>query len=958
MKNILTTLSLFLITLSFSQPKQSLQYNLNQEIPKDTTAVRGLLPNGLKYFIKENNRPKDVVYLHLIVKAGHLNEDEKQLGLAHLLEHMGFNGTKHFKKNKLVKYLESIGMKFGSDLNAHTGHYETVYKLKVPSKNLKKVEKAFQILEDWSHNMLLEEAAINQERPVVLEEFRGRLGSGNRITNKIVEFMYPNMPHSRYFGDEKLENIKRFKTEDLRRYYKEWYRPDLMGVIVVGDINPEFAEDQIKKHFSKLINPVNKKQITINDSVPYHKEPRVKVITDPETTRTSISLNFINLSPVKEEKTLIKHQRDLLASNMLFSMINNRLRELSNEKEPPFLGASVGLGSTISKYHHKFYIGAASHEADVQKALKHLMITLEQVKRYGFVKEELDRVKKDILANNEAFLSDKDNWYSKNYLNYLKQEFFDDWVLFSKDWYYAYNKSIVPEITLKDVKDIFMSYYRKDNRVLLVTAPEKEGFVLPTKQALLSVIDKAETDSKITAYVPKKIGNQLVENLRTKGDIDLEEDYDKNIKKLELSNGATVFYKKTDFDKEQIKFKAFSYGGRSLLSNEENKSIGSLMSIVKSTGIGGYKHHELSKLLTGKKAKVSSYVANYDEGLKGSARAKDLETMFKLIYLNFTSINNDEETYLNIVKKIKEGIKNRKLKPATTFYNKIRELYNTGNPRYINMDKDRNLERFLDSIPYKNLYKAYTKRFDNAGDFKFLFIGDFDEAILKDYVKTYIASLPSVDEREEGKLSTYKNILSGERLEVYKGLEDKATLLIEFTKEAKHNLREKEALRLFGEVYQKRLRNRIREEKGGIYTLRANFKHIGRPYPRYYASVRFNCSPENIDALEEESLLVLEDLQKRGPTKKEVENVKKNWVLGREKVLEGNNFWLNHMYNKVYWKQTLGEGTGLEDYQEKLEQITPKYIKKVANKYVDKPSLIAKLLPEKKGEASNRIESK
>jgi len=655
----LTFFLLLIASYTFSQqnqPEIGIEYDLESEIPKDTTATRGELANGLKYFIKENDRPKKTVYIRLIVKAGHLKEDDKQLGLAHLVEHMGFNGTKNFKKNKLIKYLESIGMKFGTDLNASTGQYTTIYKLKVPSKDLKKVSKAFQVIEDWAHLMLLEEDAINAERPIIIEEFRKRLGSGNRISKELVNFLYPDMPHTRYFGDAKLENIKNFKTEDLRRYYKDWYRPNLMGVIVAGDIDSEFAENEIKKHFSKLENPVNEKSLVVRDSVSYHKETRVKIITDPENTRTGISLEFIDKRPIKEKRTLKKHQKNSIVRRMMLTMINRRLTELSNSNIPPFIGAGVGIRNTISPNHYKFSIGASSSEDGVHTALKQMVLELERVKRFGFTQEELDSVKKDLLASNESFLESVDDWYSNSYLRLLQQEFLNDWVLYDKNWKYNFNKAIIPQINLEDVKKQFLKYYHKDNRVIILTAPEKEDLVLPTEKELLNIVKESELDTEITAYVPKELGNQLIENLRPKGSIVLEEDNIYNIKKLELSNGVKVYYKKTDFDKEQVKFKSFSYGGRSLLSDEENKSIAPFMSIVKSIGVGGYKRYELSKFLTGKKVKVSSFVSSYDEGLKGSARTRDLETMFKLIYLNHTNITKDKEAYLNIVNKIKRNI--------------------------------------------------------------------------------------------------------------------------------------------------------------------------------------------------------------------------------------------------------------------------------------------------------------
>ncbi len=943
-------LLLYISTIGFSQENNKLTYDLEDKIPKDTTAIRGELSNGLKYFIKENNRPKDVVHINLVVKVGHLQEDDNQQGLAHLLEHMGFNGTKNFKKDKLVKYLESIGMTFGADLNAYTNSYETVYKLKVPSSDLKKVNKAFQILEDWAHNMSLTDDAIDDERPVVLEEFRARLGSGNRVMTQVVNFTYEGMPQLRYFSDEKLVSIKNFKSSHIRRFYKDWYRPNLMGIIVSGDIDPTYAEAKIKKHFSKVVNPDNEKPLFVYDSVPYHKETRVKIITDPEKTTTSLSLDFININPIRRDETLMKHQKEEFLKTMMISMINKRLVELSNSSKPPFIGAGAGLRGTLSKYHGRFYIGASSSEEGILEALRALVIELERVKRFGFSEEELEQMKKNMLASNETFLENKDDWYSSSYLSLLEQEFKNDWVLYSKDWRYHFYKTVLPQITLDEVQSVFNFYYHEDNRVLVLTAPEKEDLILPTEADLLNVIEQVESDIEIEKYVSKVLDNQLIKDLKPKGSIVSEENHPYDIKELVLNNGAKVYYKKTDFDKESIRFKAFSYGGNSLLSDDDFVAVGQLMSIATVTGIGGYKNHELTKVLAGKKVSLSSFVSTYEEGFKGSARAKDLETLFKLIYLNFTSLNKDEQMYLSIIDKIKASTKNRKLSPSNLFYSEINKITQKGNSRYINMNEDDNLERLLDSVSYSDVYNKYTERFKNTGDFNFFFIGDFDEDILKNYAEVYLASLPSTDDREEYIVSSYKNIPEGEEIIVHKGLEDKATLLMSFITEAENETKEVNAIKIFGQIFKTKLRNQIREEKGGVYSISANLTHIDRPYKRYVADIKFNCSPDNIDVLQEESLKVLKAFLKEGPTKKEVASVKENWLLNRKKAIENNSFWFNYMYNKVYRKEKFND---INDYEKKLSEITPKYIKKIANKYIGEPSIIAKLLPEKKEEANN-----
>ncbi len=935
---------IMVFTFTIEAQKVSKNHALEDEIPKDTTATRGELKNGLKYYIKSNNKPKDVVYIRLVVKAGMMQEDKSQMGLAHLLEHMGFNGTKNFKKNKLVTYLESIGMTFGADINAHTGLEETVYKLQIPSKNKENLDTAFQIIEDWAHDMTLDDQAIDDERPVVVEEFRARSGKRQRINKSTSRFLYQGMPQLKYYSDDKIDNIKNFTPNHMRRFYTDWYRPNLMGVVVVGDIDVNYAQQRIEKHFSKLKNPENPKAIITHDTVPYHANTRVKIITDPEQTSTYVNLHILDKFPELEKSTTIKSEKKRIITSIMSRVVNNRLKELSNSNNPPFIHAGVGVVKTISSRHSQFYASVVTSETEIKKGLKQLILELERIKRFGITAIELERVKKSMLASNEAFLEQKDNWDSKKYLQLLEQEFKAQYVLYNKDWNYNFNKKTIQETTAKDVETMFAKYYRKDNRAIVFSTAKKDNVTLLTKQEFLETVAQAESSDAITAYTSKQIDANLIKNLNAKGSIVSQENLLHNIKKLVLSNGVEVYYKKTDFKKKAVSFSSFSYGGTSLQSNKEAVTIAPIMGITTTTGIGDYTPEELSKILSGKKVSVKPSVSTYKEGVSGFARAKDLETMFKLIYLNFTSRNKDEAKYLARVNKIKASIKNRALTPENAFAIAISDALNSGNPRYINTRKNDNLERLLDSVPYLKLHEYYSERFKNAGDFKFFFVGDFNEEVLKTHITTYLSSLPSTKERENFKLSSYKNILKNEKITVYAGLEDKATLLIRFNKEAKHMPKEEKALKIFGEIFKSRLRNRIREDQGGVYALNAQLKHVSKPYSKYTARITFNCSPKNIDMLEQETLKVLKTFLKEGPTKKEVESIKKSWILNREKGLETNNFWKNYMYNTIYKKKTFKP---LNNFKSSLKAITPKYIKKIANKYVEQPSFTAKLLPKK-----------
>ena len=939
-KTLFSVLTMLVFMLNAQEPPKI--YNLEAKIPIDTTVVRGELKNGLKYYIKQNNKPKNMVYIRLVVKAGVMQEDDKQMGLAHLLEHMGFNGTKNFKKNKLISYLESIGMSFGADLNAHTGLEETVYKLQVPSKNIKNVDTAFQIIEDWAHNMLLDTQEIDAERPVVLEEFRARKGSRQRVNKLAAKFIYAGMPQLKYFSDKKIDNIKNFMPKHMQRYYNSWYRPNLMGIVVAGDIDVNYAKQKIEAHFSSLTNPKNEKPIIKNDSVPYHANTRIKIITDPELTTTSISLRILDKHPDLEDRTRIKAQKKAIMLNTMASIINRRLKELSSSNTPPFISARVGVAPTISSKHYQFYAGVSTSDTDINKSLKALFLELERIKRFGITDLELERVKKSMLASNDTFLEQKNDWKSKKYLSILEQEYKSFGVLYNKSWLYKFKKDIIQQITKQDLERLYANYYRQDNRVVLVKTAAKSNVVLPTEQELQEVITQAETKPDLVAYIANTVNQELVKNIRPQGRIVKQENLLHNIQHFVLSNGMEVYCKKTDFNKKSVIFKSFSYGGKSLMSNQDAKTVAPIMGVTRATGAGGYKPEDMSKVLNGKKVSVKTVVSQYHEGVNGSARVKDLETMFKLIYLNFTSQNLDSLTYATRVNKIKTANKNRQLSPKSIFGNAINNAVNQGNPRYVNVNETNKLEQLLDSVPYSKLHKYYSSRFKNAGDFKFFIVGDFDTATLKTYIETYLASLPSTPQRENYKLHDFKSHLKNEKLTVRAGLENKATLLIRFNTYAKHIRKEEQALSIFGKIYKNRLRNKIREEQGGAYSVSAGLKHVPRPHSKYQAYVAFNCAPDNIETLEQESLKVLKLLLKHGPKEKEVASIKKNLILNREKALQTNRFWKNYMYKTIYNKKDF---KSLNNYKSSLDVLTVKYIKNTAKKYVKQPSLTVKLLP-------------
>lgn len=943
MKYILLLVSL-LSTLCYGQ-KVYYEVNNKIEIPKDSAVVRGTLKNGLQYYILKNNRPEKTVEMRLTIKVGSLQEEDDQLGLAHVLEHLLFNGTKNFPKHKIIEYLESIGLKFGADLNAHTGFDETVYKLSIPTGDIDKVNTAFQILEDWAHNALLEDEEIEAERGVVMEEYRLRLkGLTERIWNGAFDAFYKDTRERNRLPIGTEESILNFKPQRLRDFYTTWYRPNLMSIAIVGDIDIAYAEEKVKQHFSALENPENTVPLAQYDDKLFHTQKKVKIITDPELTSTGVQIGFLDAKKQAVDGALVSELRTNVVDDILMQMLNNRFQELSFKDNPPFLGAGAYRAGTLVTNLKSFSIGAGTAEGKVLEGVKGLYKELERAYRFGFTAIELENAKKNVLSKNESIFNKKDERYSKSLVNTLVAEFKQSWALNAVDWEYEFTKKTVPTISLQAVQNQLKAYYHKDNQNILILIPEKEGVKAPQETAVLATIRDVENDALLTAYQNKQLRTSLLEEQPQKGSVTSEETLDHKIHKMILSNGIELYYKNTDFDTDYVAFKSFSYGGTSLLSDVDAKGVANMLGYASSTGLGGFKPYEIQKVLSGKQVEVNSYVSEYDEGLYGTSKVTDIETLFQLIHLSFTAVNKDEATYNTVVDRSKEWLKNQLFNPKRVFQNAISNAYNKNNPRYINLFEDNNFQKIADTVAYDKVYETYSSRFANAGDFKFFFVGDFKEATLKSYAELYLASLPvKTSAKENFKLHSFEQQLEKKELTIYKGIAEKAKVQINYSHLANYDVKEAKAMEVFKSILERKLRNAIREEKAGTYGVQVSFGHQKRPVQKYRGSVSFECDPNNVEALSAEVLKVVKAFVKMGPTSKEVESVKEQWELDRKKQLQQNGFWLSQMFNKVYWKKPMGS---LFKEDKLNKKITAKYVKKTASKFVGEPELIAKLLPE------------
>ncbi len=908
-----------------------------QLIPNNPNVVTGTLSNGLKYYIQNNGKPANKVELRLIVNAGSILEDDDQQGLAHFMEHMCFNGTKNFEKNELVDYLQGIGVKFGAHLNAYTGFDETVYILPIPSDDPEILEKGFQILADWAFHALLTDEEINKERGVVLEEYRTRLGANERMMKNYLPKLLYNSKYSERLPIGKKEIIENFKPDVLRRFYKDWYRPDLMAVIAVGDIDVAVLEAKIKKHFGKqpkVENPRKREVFLITN----HDETLVSIESDKEASFNQVQLMYFNDSNTPTPEVTTKDARKSIIQNLFSTMINNRLGELRNSKNPPFIYGFSFNGGTYARNKEAYQSMAMVAGTDHLTALRALVEENERVKRFGFQKGEFERAKTAILASLEKQFLNKDKMESKVLVAPLLSNFLEEESFQSIEWSHNFVKEQLPTIQLEEINALIKTYIKDTNRFVLLTGKEKTT----TEKEVLALLEEVKTSTTIKPYQDEAVKESLFATLPKAGSIVNETNNDKlNIKTITLSNGAKVSYKKTDFRNDQILFKCQSYGGTSIISTEDYLASHLAINAVTEGGIAGLDKNALNKFLTGKIVKVNPLISNSNEGMRGSSTPKDLETLFQLIHLNFTAVNKDEEAFQSHATKQKGFLRNLLANPNYYFSNEFNKFQYGKSPRFTGFPTPED----YDKTNYNLAYKIYQERFANAGDFNFYFVGNFDESQLKKYAELYIASLPSTKERENFKDLGFRAIKGSHTKTFYKGNDPKSMVNIIYRGEAPYNDKDALAIKTIGEILSIKMVEKLREEISGVYSPRVSARMTDGIYDMHTLNVSFSCAPENSEMLKTIAMKEVANLIEKGPSEKDVNKAKEAFLLNRKEQIKKNSFWLSKIAKADFNKKDIN---GVLNYEDAVNNITAKQIQNTAKKYFNNGAVVGILMPEKK----------
>jgi len=936
MQKLLYLLSIVLIftTQSFGQNSQILE-NLENQLPLDSKVKIGKLENGLTYYIRQNQKPENRAELRLIIKVGSILEDEDQLGLAHFMEHMAFNGTKNFAKNDLISYLQSIGVKFGADLNASTSFDETIYKLSIPTDDKKILNQSFQILEDWAHNVTLDHEEIDNERGIVIEEWRQGRGANQRMFDKSLPVLLKDSKYAERLPIGNMESLENFEHKSLERFYEEWYRPNLMAVIAIGDFEVEDIEGRIKKHFSLLANANSPRERKDYD-IPDHEETLVSIASDEEASFSTISLYIKNES--KPETTLKDYYNSLL--NIFYtSMLNQRLQEIAQQPAPPFIFAGTSFGKFLGDK-SSFTAMANVKEGDLLTGLQSVLTETQRVKRYGFTESELERFKKDFLSYYEQAFNERDKSQSRSYAQEYIRNFLEDEPIPGIEFEYAFAQKYINQININEINALSDAYFRADNRVIVVNAPQKESYQLPTEEEVLTIV-KESSEKHVSPYIDNLVGAVLMQDLPESGSIASEKIIEAvNVTEIILSNGAKVILKPTDFKNDEILLTAWSKGGNSLYPDEDYQSATNADAVINECGVGNFSPIDMQKLLAGKTANARPYIGTLSEGINGSCVPKDMETMFQLMYLYFTSPNKSKDLFQSYIDKSKALYKNLLSNPTYYFYNESNKIMTQNHPRGGQFPT----EEDWDKIDYDRTFEIYQERFADAADFQFLIVGNFTVDSIKQYLNKYIASLPSSELKENWKDLGIRPPSGMVKHDILKGSDPKSSVSIRFHGKYEFDRTTNHQMKTLTDVMTIILTEKIREEQSGVYGISAKPSTNKNPYNNYSVSISFPCKPENSDTLTNSIFTIIKDIKTHGVSDEHFAKVIETQTREMEVKIKENGYWLGAL------KYSFQYGYAPEDilaYQSRIDAVTKNDMQKIAKKYLDFDNYIyLRLLPE------------
>lgn len=924
---------------ALAQTKRPVSIKTNvqsNDLPMDPSVKTGRLANGFTYYIRKNTEPQKRAQLYLALKAGSILETEQQRGLAHFMEHMSFNGTKNFPKNELVDYLQKSGIRFGADLNAYTSFDETVYQLPIPTDDPTLFNNGLKIMRDWAQNALLETEEINKERGVILEEKRLGKGAMERMREKFLPVI---LNQSRYANripigtDEVLNN---FKPETIKAFYKDWYRPNLQALIIVGDIDVAKVETQVKAMFSDLKNPINAPTRNLY-AIPLTGKNQYSVVSDKEMPITAVQLI------IKRKAEVLKTKNDLRRSfieSLFNSMMASRFAELSKQADPPFVQAGVSLDNLLGLVNTATGI-VVPKQGQFERGVKAMFTEVERVRRFGFVASELDRAKQGVLSALQVAYNEKDKTASDKYVKEYVQHFLKGEATPGISYEYNFAKETLPSITLAEVNAIVPQVFTETNRDVIVMTPEKEVANIPDEATFNKWSAEVKTAS-VAAYQDNTSNEPLLAATLPGSKVVAEKTVAPiGVTELTLANGIKVILKPTTFKNDEINFSGSSKGGLSIYEDKDFLSASFAPSLVDASGVGKFNAIQLPKMLTGKVLQVSPFINELSEGFSGGAAPKDIETALQLVYLYATQPRLDSDIFKATITNVKESIKHRSLDPTTDFKDTINAVMGSYNFRTKAPSNE-----LIDMISQNRALEIYKDRFSDFSDYVFVFVGNFKVETLKPLLEKYLGSLPATQRKENFVDRNIYPLRGKVTKTVYRGKEDKATVRMVFSGDMEYSDSNRYQLDALTEVMKIKLIQRLREEEGGVYSPQAGVSVSRNPKGFYSFTVIFGCAPANVDKLINSTLDEIAKLRKNGATAVDIDKYKAEEKRQVELAEKTNGFWLSSL-SSIYTENE--DPLKLTRLDEIYKNASSEGVKEFANKYLNGDNLIIfKLLPEQK----------
>lgn len=912
---------------------------LQDSLPVDPHVRIGRLENGLTYYIRENNEPKDRAQLRLAVNAGSVLEKEDQQGVAHFLEHMLFNGTKRFEKQAIINFMERIGMEFGPDVNAYTSFDETVYKLQVPTDTAQVVERAFDVLEDWAAYATLAGEEIDKERGVVIEEWRQRsqTASGRMLKETLPVYLHDSRYAQRLpIGDTTV--IKNISYERVRDFYQHWYRPELMTVVAVGDFNADSIEKTIREHFSDLPTPADPPRRS-SFEVPGHDSTLYKVVTDPEYPHLQVEVTF---KKDDEPVRTVADYRERLVGQLFNNMLNQRFNEIERKSSSPFLSARVYRGGFVRP--SEFYgLEATVQEDSVLTGLEALVTEALRVRRHGFTKGELKRQKADVLRAYRQAFEERKNTRSASYAQEYIGHSMEGEPVPGIAYTYALVQRYLPKITVEKVNQQAAELLADSNRAVIVRMPESDSLEAPTEAELAQVLQQVEQKS-IEPYVDDVGDEPLLSNLPAPAEVVEKSRVDTvDVTEITLANGVRVVMKPTTFKEEEVQFTAFSPGGSSLVADADYFDAAHAASIVQRSGVGPFTRTQLEKKLAGQVVSVSPYIGELQEGFRGNAAPEDLETLFKLVYLYATQPRADSSALDAFQNQMRSYLKRRSLSPSAVFQDSLSAAFFGYDIR-----KMAPTLGMVDTLRLQDVRRIYQNRFADFSDFTFVFAGNFSEDSLQALAQQYLGNLPSTN-RTESWQDVVPDPPSGVVSKTVRaGQGQRSQTVLAFHDSFAYNRINRHRIRSLAEVLNIKLREELREDRSAVYSVQAQSSSSGRPDSLYRLFVYYGSSPDSADALVDAVFKQVESLKAQPVEKDYVRRVQEQQRRQRETALETNSFWLNVL--QFYYSHEDEHVRDVLAYDELIDSLSPENIQEAARQYLKTDQYIKVILyPENTG---------